>query len=48
MLSLDLEYYWRVEPDVRYYCDLDYDPFLYMKKHNKKYGKTHNTRKQMQ
>ncbi|CEG63605.1 hypothetical protein RMATCC62417_00723 [Rhizopus microsporus] len=38
VLSLDLEYYWRVEPDVRYYCDLDYDPFLYMKKHNKKYA----------
>ncbi|CAO3616482.1 unnamed protein product [Mucor hiemalis] len=39
VLSLNLEYYWRIEPDVRYYCDLDYDPFLYMKKNNKKYGK---------
>lgn len=39
MLSLNLEYYWRVEPDVRYFCDLDYDPFLYMKQNNKKYGK---------
>ncbi|KAG1050660.1 hypothetical protein G6F43_007084 [Rhizopus delemar] len=37
VLSLNLEYYWRVEPDVRYYCELDYDPFLYMKKNNKKY-----------
>jgi alpha 1,2-mannosyltransferase len=27
-----------VEPDVRYFCELDYDPFLYMKKNNKKYG----------
>ena len=24
------DYYWRMEPDVHYYCDLDYDPFLYM------------------
>lgn len=39
VLSLNLEYYWRVEPDVRYFCDLDYDPFLYMKQNNKKYGK---------
>ncbi|KAI7898249.1 nucleotide-diphospho-sugar transferase [Cokeromyces recurvatus] len=37
VLSLKLEYYWRVEPDVRYYCDLDYDPFLYMKQNKKKY-----------
>jgi alpha 1,2-mannosyltransferase len=27
----DFDYYWRMEPDVHYYCDLDYDPFLYMK-----------------
>lgn len=39
VLSLSLEYYWRVEPDVRYFCDLDYDPFLYMKQNKKKYGK---------
>ncbi|GAA5815761.1 hypothetical protein MFLAVUS_009276 [Mucor flavus] len=38
VLSLNLEYYWRVEPDVRYFCDLDYDPFLYMKQNNKKYA----------
>ncbi|OBZ91626.1 Glycolipid 2-alpha-mannosyltransferase 2 [Choanephora cucurbitarum] len=38
VLSLNLEYYWRVEPDVRYFCDLDYDPFLYMKQNRKKYG----------
>lgn len=39
VLSLNLEYYWRVEPDVRYFCELDYDPFLYMKQNKKKYGK---------
>ncbi|KAI9258734.1 nucleotide-diphospho-sugar transferase [Phascolomyces articulosus] len=39
-LELNWEYYWRVEPNVRYYCDIDYDPFLYMKQNNKKYGFT--------
>lgn len=24
------DFYWRMEPDVHYYCDLDYDPFLFM------------------
>ncbi|KAI8090075.1 nucleotide-diphospho-sugar transferase [Gilbertella persicaria] len=38
VLSLNLEYYWRVEPDVRYFCDLDYDPFLFMKQNKKKYA----------
>ncbi|EPB82716.1 hypothetical protein HMPREF1544_10562 [Mucor circinelloides 1006PhL] len=38
VLSLNLEYYWRVEPDVRYFCELDYDPFLYMKQNKKKYA----------
>jgi hypothetical protein len=25
-------------PDVRFYCDLDYDPFLIMQDQNKVYG----------
>jgi len=25
-------------PDVRYYCDLDYDPFRFMEEHDKVYG----------
>lgn len=29
-LLLQFDYYWRMEPDVHYYCDLDYDPFLFM------------------
>jgi hypothetical protein len=29
-LLKEYDYYWRMEPDVHYYCDLDYDPFLYM------------------
>lgn len=35
-----LDWYWRVEPDVDFYCDLTYDPFLEMEKHGKKYGYT--------
>ena len=32
-------FYRRVEPSVEFYCDIDYDPFLYMQENNKKYGK---------
>ncbi|KAL0079314.1 glycosyltransferase family 15 protein [Phycomyces blakesleeanus] len=39
-LMLEYEFYWRVEPSVEFFCDLDYDPFLYMKENNKKYGWT--------
>lgn len=34
------EWYWRVEPDVQFFCDLTYDPFVEMAKHGKKYGFT--------
>ncbi|KAG1125306.1 hypothetical protein G6F42_008830 [Rhizopus arrhizus] len=34
------DYYWRVEPGVHFYCDLDYDPFRYMKENGKEYGFT--------
>ncbi|KAJ1732702.1 hypothetical protein LPJ61_001925 [Coemansia biformis] len=37
-MLVDLDYYWRIEPDVHYYCDIDYDPFLYMKTNGLKYG----------
>ncbi|KZV80307.1 putative mannosyltransferase [Exidia glandulosa HHB12029] len=33
-------YYWRVEPGVKFYCDLQFDPFLFMQDHNKVYGFT--------
>ncbi|CAG8760404.1 2886_t:CDS:2, partial [Racocetra persica] len=26
------DYYWRVEPGVDFFCDIDFDPFIYMKK----------------
>ncbi|KAJ2343863.1 hypothetical protein IWW50_001557 [Coemansia erecta] len=37
-LLQDLDYYWRIEPDVEYYCDLDYDPFEFMQTNGLKYG----------
>ncbi|KAI8147147.1 nucleotide-diphospho-sugar transferase [Fennellomyces sp. T-0311] len=36
----DFEYYWRVEPDVQYFCDIDYDVFQMMKDNQYKYGWT--------
>lgn len=33
-------YYWRVEPDVKFFCDVTYDPFLYMEDNDKVYGFT--------
>ena len=32
------DYYWRVEPGIKLFCDVNYDPFLFMKNNNKKYG----------
>ena len=32
------DYYFRVEPDVEYFCDFPYDPFQVMRQQNKKYG----------
>ncbi|KAF2754786.1 alpha-1,2 mannosyltransferase KTR1 [Pseudovirgaria hyperparasitica] len=38
----DVRYYWRVEPNVHFFCDVDYDVFAYMQDHNKTYGFTIN------
>lgn len=35
-------YYWRVEPKVHFFCDVDYDVFRWMQDHNKTYGFTIN------
>jgi len=32
------DWYWRVEPDSRYTCDIPYDPFVEMAAHKKVYG----------
>ncbi|KAI0776053.1 glycosyltransferase family 15 protein [Trametes elegans] len=39
-LVLKYRWYWRVEPNVHFHCDTDYDPFLYMEEHDKLYGFT--------
>lgn len=37
-LMLKYDWYWRVEPDVKFFCDITYDPFRYMAQENKVYG----------
>jgi alpha 1,2-mannosyltransferase len=39
-LLKEYDYYWRVEPDVHFPCDINYDPFKYMKDNDKMYGFT--------
>ncbi|KAI0148406.1 nucleotide-diphospho-sugar transferase [Xylariaceae sp. FL1272] len=34
------EWYWRLEPEIKYFCDITYDPFLRMIEANKTYGFT--------
>jgi len=34
------EWYWRLEPEIKYFCDITYDPFLRMIESNKTYGFT--------
>ncbi|KAJ5319008.1 hypothetical protein N7541_006628 [Penicillium brevicompactum] len=38
----EYRYYWRIEPNVRFFCDVDYDVFRYMEDGNKTYGFTIN------
>ncbi|CAG8732269.1 2714_t:CDS:2, partial [Racocetra persica] len=39
-LLLPFDYYWRLEPSVKFMCDIDYDPFLFMQKNKLVYGFT--------
>lgn len=32
------DWYWRVEPDTHFYCDMTYDPFTMMRQNGKAYG----------
>ena len=32
------KWYWRVEPDIEFFCDVNYDPFTFMREHNKRYS----------
>ena len=37
-LSLKYDYFWRLEPGVRFPCSIDLDPFEYLIENNKLYG----------
>lgn len=37
-LMMNYEYYWRVEPSIKLFCDIHYDPFRVMHENNKKYS----------
>lgn len=39
---LEFDFYWRVEPDVHYFCDINYDVFRFVRDNNIKYGFTMN------
>jgi alpha 1,2-mannosyltransferase len=39
-LMLKYRWYWRIEPDVHFHCNINHDPFLYMEQNNKTYGFT--------
>ncbi|CDK26681.1 unnamed protein product [Kuraishia capsulata CBS 1993] len=39
-LLADFEWYWRVEPGIRIYCDIEQDLFTWMRENNKKYSFT--------
>jgi alpha 1,2-mannosyltransferase len=37
-LMMDYDWYWRVEPSIELFCDIDFDPFRLMAEKNKKYS----------
>ncbi|KAI7468308.1 Alpha-1,2 mannosyltransferase [Hortaea werneckii] len=37
-LMMEYEWYWRVEPSIELYCDINYDTFQFMAENNKKYS----------
>lgn len=37
-ILLNYDYYFRVEPNVEYFCDFPYDPFKLLRQNGKKYG----------
>lgn len=39
-LLKDLDYYWRLEPSIEFFCDLDEDPFKIMRENKYKYAFT--------
>lgn len=41
-LMMKYRYYWRIEPSVKFFCDIRYDPFLVMMDEKKVYGQLHS------
>lgn len=39
-LTQKYRYYWRIEPGVKFFCDIHEDPFMYLQENNKVYGFT--------
>ncbi|PVF94290.1 putative mannosyltransferase [Serendipita vermifera] len=39
-LLQQFKYYWRIEPGVTFFCDVNSDPFMFMQENNKTYGFT--------
>ncbi|KAL7424052.1 hypothetical protein Q5752_001637 [Cryptotrichosporon argae] len=39
-LLASYDYYWRIDPSVKFFCDITYDPFLLMQDEQKVYGFT--------
>ena len=37
-LMMEYEWYWRVEPSIKLYCDINYDTFKFMAENNKTYS----------
>ena len=37
-LMMEYEWYWRVEPSIKLYCDISFDPFKFMAENKKKYS----------
>lgn len=37
-LMMNYEWYWRVEPSIELFCDINYDPFKFMADNKKKYS----------
>ncbi|KAI7652154.1 Alpha-1,2 mannosyltransferase, partial [Hortaea werneckii] len=37
-LMMEYEWYWRVEPSIELFCDINYDTFQFMAENNKKYS----------
>ena len=35
---ISYDYYWRLEPNVKFMCNIDFDPFSFLRENNKLYG----------